>query len=486
MRCDQNQPTCVNCQKGSRACWYDAPSKISTFRGFRHVSFRPEQLHNAIVVSDQVRRSVEYFCVRGLPILRRCQPSPLWDFLVAQLLGPESSVRQIAAALGSQQRIVDQQSRAENQHSDIDQQARQLYAGALSSLRQSIGESCDSGEGHLPLACLLMVILESIRGSRDHLLVHLRCGLCILRARRGIATQQDRAVASLLRQYAVEATVFDPISPSSQAVQLLIAEHPDTEASLEPTSKVLQLVSDLLQSMTEVVRSKLSVTAGVHPPSSSASLGYLREQQRTTEHAVDTRLAASENLDAYCSAMYSLAKVRCLMLKIYIECAWTGRQTDYDAALDLFRQIVDIEEKYLLSMQSATSNGGYSSFPAAFSVGLSAQATLMCVIQQCRDADTRRRALRLLKQCPRYEGVYNTVVVEAVCRAIIEFEELCAGGTGRFIPEYCRVHHYNLIEYDEERKDWRAVRLYYRGLESGQLCTRDVQLQIIHRPSTPD
>ena len=424
--------------------------------------------------------------MRGLPILRRCQPSPLWDYLVAQLLDSRSSVRQIAAALGSQQRIVDQQNIAETEHSDTELLARQLYAGALASLRQSIGESCDFGEAHLPLACLLMVILESVRGSPNHLLIHLRCGLCILRARKGITTQQDRAVARLLRQYAVEATVFDPISPSSQAVQLLIAEYPDTEASLEPISKVLQLVFDLLQSMTEVVRPTLSLTAVVYPLSSSASLGYLKEQQRTTEHAVDTRLAASENLDAYYLAMYSLAKVRCLMSKIYIECAWTGRQTDYDAALILFRQIVDIEEKYLQHMQSAASNGGYSSLPAAFSVGLSAQATLMCVIQQCRDAHLRRRALKLLKQCPRYEGVYNTVLVEAVCRAIIEFEELSAGGTGRFIPECCRVHHYSLIGSSEERKEWRAVRLYYRGLESGQLCTRDVQLHIIHRPSTLD
>lgn len=427
------------------------------------------------MVNDKLRYSIEYFCLHGLPLLRRCQPSSLWDYLVTELVSPQPGLQHITAALGMYQRLVDQWSVVEDQRCDTVQEAHQLYAKAISSLRRDVGQVGVSKEARVPLACLLMVILESIRGSSTHLLVHLRCGLHILRERRGTVTQEVREVERLFRHIAVNAAVFDPISLPAQAVRNSLAEHPEAEACSDPLEKMSQLVTYLLRAMTSVLEPDMSLS-GHAPP--SYSLEGLRDLQRDIEQAIDEKLEDPESIDSYSLSVYGFAKARCIMARIYIDCAWTGRQIDYDTEQPSFRQIVDIVERSLGLMRSLNSSQEHGNVPAAFSIGLSAQSTLMHVIQQCRDADTRHRALKLLNQCSRYEGIYNTALVEAVCRGIIDLEEQSVGGPGIFIPEHCRVHHYSLIGMNEGAGDCRAVRLYRRHSEHGEFIAHDIELKV--------
>lgn len=479
VKCDEAQPACRNCRKGARHCSYvtPAPAEASPFRAFRHVVFEPTHFRNAIIVSDESRRSVEYFCLKSLPILRRCQHSPLWDYLVAQLLDTGPSVRSIAAALGAQQRLLDRVNTGEGISHDMEQQASRLYTSAIASLRQSIAGTSGNDQPQIPLACLLMVILESIRGSSTNLLVHLYSGFYIMRSQQGIPTDEVREVVRLLRQFAVDATVFDALSPSARSLETLVAEDFEVETDFSPLAQVVQLVSDVLRSI------KQAAAGQAHDPDYSSAfrntLDHMKPQQQNTEKAINDKLAAAEGLDSYSIAAYSFAKARCLMSKVYINFAWTGRQTDYDEAIGLFREIVDLEEKALRLMHSfLDGREGATDSPAAFSVGLSAQATLMLVVQQCRDFGVRRRAFGLLDQCPRFEGVRDTALIKAICRAIMQFEETAVGGTGIFITENCRVHHYRLIGTGQEPGDWRAVRLYLRNPERGMRVSHDILLDV--------
>lgn len=477
IKCDQNRPNCLNCHKRGRACQYEISKPVFEFRDFRRMTPSPERIPNAIVVTEELRRSVEYFCVKGLPILRRCQPSPLWDYLVAQLLDAGPSVRYIAAAMGVQQRILVQGDAAVDRNTDLQDQAYRLYAGAISSFRRSIEEICESRELQIPLGCLLMVILESTRGSPDHLLIHSRCGLSIPHNRTGDAAREFREVSKLLRQYAVNATVFNPTSAIAQAVQVLLAALPTDDIHLDPVAQVSQLVSNLSRALSEVISpalANLKVAVSLTP---FDLINRLSKQQQYAEQVIDSCLAACAN--GRNSSTYGFAKARCIMVKIYLMCAWTGWQTDYDAAVDLFRKVVDIEEKSLMMLCANTGDEEYSNARAAFSVGLSAQVTLMQVIHQCRDTDTRFRALKLVAQCPRFEGVYDTALSVAICRAMIEFEGLSCHFADGIIPEHLRIHHYNLITESEGLDDWTGVRFYCRDIDSNNFVTHDVRLRIV-------
>jgi hypothetical protein len=379
-----------------------------------------------------------------------------------------------------QQRLLEDEHASEDQRRHLEQQALGLYAGAISGLRRSIDEHQNSVEAQIPLACLLMVILESIRGSSVNMLVHLQSGFHIMRTCRGHNVNEVGEVSRLLRQYAVDTTVFDSLNPSARVVQQLIAEDPTVDlTSSDPHTQVNQLAADVLRSMAQfvdLVMYKRNRQTSYSVP--VLSIEDLRSQQQKIEEAVNAKIAGAEHLDACEQASYGFAKARCLMARIYIDCAWSGYQVDYDNALELFREIVDLEEKSLRLMQSHSDQGEESYGPSAFSVGLSAQSTLMMVIQQCRDVEVRRRAMELLDQCPRYDGVRNTALVKAICRAIIDTEESAVGGPGQYIPEQCRVHHYRLVASSEEPGRWRAVKLYRRSTDSEELLPHTVALEL--------
>lgn len=476
VKCDETRPTCRNCHKGRRDCSYALPAKALNFRGFRHVVLEQDPLRNAIVVSDEVRRSVEYFCLKSLPILRKSQPSALWDYLVAQLLDSGGIVRSIAAALGAQQRVVEHDGSAEAQSRGMVKQATHLYAHAITNLRRSISESTGIIGPLIPLACLLMIVLESIRGSTANLLIHLQSGLHITRALERSPSSASREVARLLRRYAVDATVFDALSPSAHAIRLIVAEQSEISVPSNPLAQVVQLVSDLLHSMLQA--------AGQATPASDLcsvspnKLEYLRPQQQKVEKAINDKIAGMESREAWSMAAYGFAKAQCLMVKIYINYVWIGRQSAYDDALDLFREIVDIEEESLRLLNSFEGDAEDSGAPAAFSVGLAAQLTIMLVVKECRDANLRRRAFRLLDRCPRYDGVRNTALVKAICLAIIKTEETAAGGTGNPIPEHCRVRYYRLVGNELHPNGWQAITLYRRSHDNGSLITCDVPLEV--------
>lgn len=450
------------------------------------MSYSPdiEQLPNAVVVDDPLRRSIEYFCMQGLPILRNCQPSPLWDYLVAQLLDPAPSIRRIAAALGAQQRMIDHQNTIDAQPgsgdaaSQISLQSSRHYASAIQCLRRSIDILDEAGERRLPLICLLMVILESLRGSPSHLLIHLKSGIKFLREREDNWKLETREVARILGSYAIDSTMFNPLSPSALAVQLMIAERPETEGTDDPLVDVLILASDLLRAMTVAMDfSALGSTIGASHTRSPPSLDQLGARQRKIEQAIKVRMAALDSCDPCRYAMHGFAQARCLLVRVYIDCAWAARQTEYDTALETFVRIVDLIEESLKRMRPTAYGRGSRESPAAFSVGIRAQQLLLMVVHQCRDYFTRHRAYDLLNKCPRHEGPLEIGLTKSICEAIMDFEESFTGAPDKYIPEHCRVHHYSLVESIRMPGTWEAVKLYIQATEGAGMVSHDVQLK---------
>ncbi|CZT18427.1 uncharacterized protein RCC_04272 [Ramularia collo-cygni] len=476
VKCDEAQPICQRCSKGSRECSYATPSGNPTFRGFRHIMFVQKQLRSPIVVSDETNRSVEYFCLKGLPILRSCQPSLLWQFLANRLLDAQQpSIRGIAAALGAQQRLADQKKTSASQTEIISQQASSMYTKAIICLQRSINDGRHGQEPHVPLACLLLVILESMRGSSTSLLVHLESGFRIAGTIQGKSAETVE-VARILRQYAVDATVFDALSHSAQSVQALVAGCSQPDYSSDPLAQTVELVLHLTRAIMYAPESaSFDIT---YEPIPSTVLYALRPQQQAIEKALNEKLASPEPMGECKMAAYGFAKAQCLMAKIYIDLLWTGRQVDFDNAIGLFQEVCDILETSLRLMDSLIDGGTPTNTRAAFSVGVSAQPALMLLIQQCRDRHVRQRAMKLLDQCPQYHGVRDTVLVKAICHAIITFEENGIERGTDFIPESHRVHHYRLIGSGDEPGGFQAVKLFCSNPGGEGLIAYDVPLDM--------
>lgn len=361
-------------------------------------------------------------------------------------------MRNIAVAIGKQQRIVDERA-------EMDQEACNFYNRAIRSLRKTVKVGADDDEA-LILACLLMVILESLRGSSGNVLVHLRYGIGMLRERKVAKSEEMREAASFLRQYAVNATLFNPLSETTKS--LLDSAFETFEAwdtivgagsGYDPVSRLWKLVMHLKHLMHFG-----EINDFEH------MLFQMKIQQLNIEQAIDAEIRAADETNEFQLAILGIAKARCILLTVYLSSAWSGNQVTYDGELETFSQTVHLLSNSLRQLQLLDSSGKTPRCSTAFSVGIFVQDIIILLIQQCRDTDIRRHALELLDECPRHEGIFEISIVKAVCRAMIAFEERGAGDDG-FIPESFRVQHYVL----EESERPKEVTFLYRPVEGREL-----------------
>jgi hypothetical protein len=493
IKCDQTRPACTHCIKADWSCYYNLPAPpVHRFRGFKHSVYSSESNKDNVTVDDYSRNAVEYFCLKALPIWRGSHPSTLWDHVVASFMHPTSNLSQIAAAIGIQQRIVDRCSISTHTRNQSDI----LYTRAIKSLRHSISDSGDVDSHVLP--CVLMVVLESLRGSTDRLLVHLRCGLRFLTEKTETGCQDTREAAKMLQQYAVRAVLSNPLSKDAQCIQAALTNlsgrelvAPMAEAACDPIFALSTSIIELLSLLEEYYRiSPALVLAQTNPLAelpiqTRESLWCLEQQRQAIEKAIDAKLALAYGVHRTQTAVFNIAKACCVLVKVYLSSAWTGRQSSYDDQIDSFRDIVNLTTTTLELLKSGDGNEAVPD-STLFFVGFSLQTTLMMVFLNCRCPEIRKRVFALLDRCPDCEGSSEVAVVKAICHAISEFEDEAAGGKGISIPEDCRVHRYLILPSEQAPGTPHAVRLYFRPDEGSGFVSHNVRLVFTPRHTEQD
>lgn len=372
---------------------------------------------------------------------------------MTQLSLRESSLREIATAVGQQQRIVDG---AYTCQSAVDEAAA-LRTRAIRSLSKSIQVThnedrlhTDDAEAYI-LSCLLMCILESLRGVSADLLVHLRCGIAMAHQQQRMS-HETREAAQLLRQCAAGLSIFNTYSAQGLEMQSKLSLQPlksdDEPNDLTDYSLANELDTLILGTMQVMVECwRLSMTV-VSPEllTEYADMRYhlLRRQSRLMERLEFKIRAVGDGRDTKQAGFLGLSKACCILVGLYLHATWTASQLNYDSHTAEFRQVVDLAAQALNQMHNTASTGENAPARRAFSIGLPIQAILTLVSTQCRDQGIRWRAFSLLDLCPRYEGGYDLGVVKAICRAVINFEEAGIESDDKFIPESRRVHYYHL------------------------------------------
>jgi len=485
IKCDQNQPSCKRCNKANSPCHYNllAPP-VQLFRGFKHSFYSSDFQKNHATIEEYSSNGIEYFCLKALPVWRSSHPSTLWDHMVASLVQRTSSLCHIAAAVGIQQRIVDRCSISTQARS----QADELYSRAIKSLRQSMLKSSNV-DGHV-LPCVLMVVLEFLRGSTSRLLIHLRCGLRLLTEKTETGCQDTREAANMLQQYAVRAMMFNPLSKDARCLQATLTSllrKELAESTVETTSNPIFALSTsitaLMSLLEEHYRTSPSLileqldSTGKLPTRIREALSCLEQRRNAIEQVVDARLALAHGVHRVQTAVFNITKACCVLVKIYLSSAWTGRQSSYDDKIDSFQEIVKLINA-TLDLLNTVDGKEVVSNSTPFFVGFSLQTILMMVFLNCRCPEVRQQVFALLKKCPHQEGQSEVTAVEAICRVISEFEQRAAGGTGGFVPESCRVHRYLILPAEHTSGTPQVVRLYFRPVEGNELKHHEARLSV--------
>lgn len=399
---------------------------------------------------------------------------------MVDLLRPRTSLYHIVAAIGIQQRVIDEHFAC----AEMQERAVAFYARAVTSLRSSIASSEGQADSHV-LPCLLMVVLEALRGSADGLLIHLRCGLRILCESNRNTSEETREAAKLLQHYAVQTILFNTLSSEAQTTRSMLAKLLVTDADtleLEAASSPLPTLSTTTMELIGLVLDRYSVkpspgSSDTLPKTLQTQVSRLEKRRRIIEQTIDDMRATAQSLGGAQTAVFSLAKASCVLMRIFLNASLTNQQITFDSELDSFRQVVGHVATALDLLQPSFNDGkACAASPTTLIVGLSIQTTLAIVMHRCRHPDVRRRIMSLLDRCPRREGICDLALVKASCRAISDFEENAAGGKNVHIPEDCRVHSYIILSGAETQGATPVVRLYYRPLDDGEFSSKDITL----------
>ncbi|EME43993.1 hypothetical protein DOTSEDRAFT_71710 [Dothistroma septosporum NZE10] len=406
VKCDETLPTCSACQRLDLTCQrleVATSTKTSSFRRFVPVKVPCTPPPRPSVANEAAQVALHFFCLRTLPILRICQPSTLWDNVITSLLQADDSIRDIAVAIGFFQRLQN-----ESQVTAVVQkQALLAYDAALHSLRLSVGADSAKDSTIHTFSCLLMVLLESLRGSHLDLLVHLRSGLRIAATNEctaGLAEVKEK-ILHLLQRYRVSSALFGLLAARNTTLIELTTQddyisgshksgpHYKQSAASENYAVIgssVHLWHDLCEATTAAQRDQVCsaipeirahnaelqasrTSYGPSRPEDQPLRGFAEAQQRLTDLALRSASGVSD------------------------------QDTQRETAS--FTAVLDILEESLGKLRALHSCNGDDAIP--FSAGIGVIGALCLVALQCQSYSIRLRALDLMELCPRREGLWD-------------------------------------------------------------------------------
>ena len=236
------------------------------------------QPSNSLPGTEQERRSFEFFRRNTGPRIFTAFRLVVSHHLILQACHTDIAVRSAVVALGAmgQRLLINDKAICKDERANAHQQfSYYQYYKALRHLRQQIIADPQRSVDSTLMSCFLFTCFESIRGNDAGLLVHLRCGLDILRRNHGallIDPSSDRIplrqeLITTFSQMDIDCTMYlDERSLSSPAIPLLDSPN-HSPLSSQSFSSLEDAAESLNFQMRRIYyfRRRMAVSSGTRP-----------------------------------------------------------------------------------------------------------------------------------------------------------------------------------------------------------------------------
>ncbi|RAH83196.1 hypothetical protein BO86DRAFT_53618 [Aspergillus japonicus CBS 114.51] len=473
VKCTEELPNCLRCTSTGRVCdGYEIPppSPPSSLTTLQSNPFTrplvPRSLSDDLLISNQERRSFQFFIAKTALQLAGDFECIFWERLLLQSAHHEPAIRHVTVALGSLHERLERdagtlyQPGSQTMHDPF---ALRQYICAMRCLMPAPG-------GSQPLdvclmSCILFACFEAMRGQYGSAITHITSGLKILDELRanpfntstalskgrmpyvpidvvcGLFTRLQAQIIVTVHRMSAERCnlwpelvidldrpiVFHSLADARETLEIYTyyyrqrnteLQHERTKAEqYSPFPKSIELVNGLNRAAVAL----RDVSISLLDRWSTALDDFLRER--------NTFLTDRERRGL---AVLQLRKFDCLVsLDIFKPAgqAEAGDNVDWDKYCAFFEEMVTLGE----SLVGLSSNPSFSPSdsaassplptPKTFSLDLGIIAGMFNVAVRCRDPHIRRRAVRVLRASAVQEGVWNSAVVAAIADKWIEIEE---------------------------------------------------------------
>jgi hypothetical protein len=176
--------------------------------------------------------------------------------------------------------------------------------------------------------------------------------------------------------------------------------------------------------------------------------------------ALNLYLKENTNLDAKSIRGVLMLKILYTSTTIIKAASLYNHDLEYDKYIPEFERVITLAESLITSQASAKDRN----IPL-YSFEMNILPPLHYCSTRCRDPKLRRRALALLEDSPRREGMWDSAMLAAIARYIIEQEEAGLGEVSyaKEIPASARMCILDKVPELEER---RCVIKYCKGVRN--------------------
>ncbi|KAM3068174.1 hypothetical protein ACMFMG_011223 [Clarireedia jacksonii] len=288
------------------------------------------------------------------------------------------------------------------------------------------------------VSCLLFVCIENMLGNVTAAITHIHSGMSLIRSWATKNSQPTNVLEDTLSQlfdlFNQHSFIYGKtVAPSRQQKFIHQQDKPQKFKDLHEAHSSLQILKNNAHAMAIPFRMK--------PPNPDAAWWAERKAEfESVKEQVPRWVSAFENLlerpematlnkkdkraASYLRNQFSLATT-------WVNNAVFTTELGYDSFLNIYTNIVDVAEKAL--------DKDYTEDPVTYSLQVHDFAAQYMTAIKCRNPTVRRKALDVMKRCPRRHGFWDSRLMIWIVEKVIEFEEEGLGdlkdSTGDIIPD---------------------------------------------------
>ncbi|KAL2859789.1 Zn(II)2Cys6 transcription factor [Aspergillus lucknowensis] len=463
VKCDEEKPECLQCQRSGRKCdGYDTASQTQLRQ---RIAERHRPLDRAVFGADHrlllrqesrtERRYIDFFYARTSPAFSGFYDSKLWSYLIPQLGEHEPSIRHAMTAIGaiharlqSPKCLPSSEESSATTENFVLEEYNKSIQGLVKSLTCSGAESIE-----LTLTtCCLFVCLEILRGFKNEALNHIEAGLRIIVKHEnspGYTGQESELYAELRDLF----TRLNLQASFMGRLLIPLKNHSaDTFRPGTPFTSLVQARSHLDQVMTKGLLFIRSIGIMRERRDTDELLALKAEQQEIRCDLVSWRWSFDRLLEKIGSQLNPSETCASLLLPIYFHTCLIWLLTVLGRTEDLFDDFIPDFEALVSSAEEIVRIGSptYHASPpenqsgdSTFTLEGEIIAPLYFAACRCRDPLIRRRAINILLHYSKREGMWDARLYAAVANLVCEVEEsqcleqpMCATDIGSLARVY--------------------------------------------------
>ena len=471
VKCDEERPFCRRCTSTGRKCdgyaLQEKPSQDIIVAKSLSLTRTGASL-TKITGTTEESRSLEFYFERAAPRISGLLGKEFWFRLVFQIGYSEKAVRHALIAIGY---LFEKEGRAHTSEYHRlpvygqDEFLFYQYNRAIGALVERMSGRSDSLDISV-VTCVLFMCLESLMQRPFACLVHYHSGLKILNSMRGqnvITSLATMRFQTNVEKSTVSSANIAPKGPKTEFVDEVLVPlftRLSLSASLHGAdqSHILFVENAPLRSL-PVTFASVEESWHILVDIMNQALKYIRlctDKKYTQSLTPEDLLVHSDLLlcmDRWLQSLKTYERINCkiytrdtllCIFRMFHICTWVWLSCcndpldmEYDKYITGFQQLLSFAE-----IVANDSSAPRSTPELDFSYDMEFVAPIYFVACKCRDPVVRRKALSLLANRKRREGLWDSDRCWAGAKRLMAIEEsgLCGSLVRKYPPAKYRIH----------------------------------------------